>query len=94
MRLRRVLGNPYRRGWSLPADRKEVLEKYQAAVKTEGDAHRGREVFSKNCATCHAVAGVGINVGADISDTRGKTPGQLLNDILNPNAAIDANMPL
>jgi putative membrane-bound dehydrogenase-like protein len=76
---------------SLPADRKEVLEKYQAALKTESDARRGREVFTKNCATCHAVAGVGVNVGADISDTRGKTPGQLLNDILNPNAAVDGN---
>src|SRR5262249_30045845 len=76
---------------SLPADRKEVLEKYQAAMKSEGDARRGREVFTKNCATCHAVAGVGVNVGADISDTRTKTPGQLLNDILNPNAAVDGN---
>jgi putative membrane-bound dehydrogenase-like protein len=76
---------------SLPADRKDVLEKYQAALKTEGDARRGREVFTKNCATCHAVAGVGVNVGADISDTRTKAPGQLLNDILNPNAAVDGN---
>jgi putative heme-binding domain-containing protein len=76
---------------SLPADRKQVLEQYQSALKSEGDPRRGREVFGKNCATCHAIAGVGINVGADISDTRTKTPGQLLNDILNPNAAVDGN---
>jgi putative heme-binding domain-containing protein len=76
---------------SLPAERKVVLEQYQAALKSKGDARKGREVFSKHCATCHAIAGVGINVGADISDTRTKTPGQLLNDILNPNAAVDGN---
>jgi putative heme-binding domain-containing protein len=37
------------------------------------------------------VAGVGIDVGPDIADTRVKTPEALLTDILNPNAAIDSN---
>jgi putative membrane-bound dehydrogenase-like protein len=76
---------------SLPADRKEVLEKYRSAVTLAADAARGKEVFTKHCAACHAVAGVGVNVGPDISDTRTKTPEMLLTDILNPNAAIDGN---
>jgi putative heme-binding domain-containing protein len=37
------------------------------------------------------VAAIGIAVGPDISDTLGKTPAAILNDILNPNAAIDSN---
>ncbi|HEV3115626.1 MAG TPA: PVC-type heme-binding CxxCH protein, partial [Gemmataceae bacterium] len=76
---------------ALPADRKAVLTRYQAALKLAGDIERGRLVFQKNCATCHRVAGIGIAVGPDISDTLGKTPAAILNDILNPNAAIDSN---
>jgi putative membrane-bound dehydrogenase-like protein len=76
---------------SLPADRKDVLAKYQPALTLAADAARGKEVFAKHCAACHAVAGVGVNVGPDVSDTRTKTPEMLLTDILNPNAAIDGN---
>ncbi len=76
---------------NLPADRKEVLEKYKAALTIKGDPHRGRGVFQKHCATCHRVAGIGVDVGADIADTRTKTAEALLGDILNPNQAIDGN---
>jgi putative membrane-bound dehydrogenase-like protein len=76
---------------NLPAERKEVLAKYQATLKLPGDAARGKLIFHKNCATCHRVAGIGVDVGPDISDTRTKTPEGLLVDILNPNAAIDNN---
>jgi putative heme-binding domain-containing protein len=77
---------------SLPADRKKVMEQYQAALKLRGDPKKGLEVFRKNCATCHRLAGVGVTVGPDIADTeRTKTREQLLLDILTPNAAIDAN---
>jgi putative membrane-bound dehydrogenase-like protein len=76
---------------SLPADRKKVLENYQIALAMDGDPKRGRDVFKKNCATCHKVAGIGIDVGPDIADTRIKTESALLVDILNPNQAIDNN---
>jgi putative membrane-bound dehydrogenase-like protein len=76
---------------NLPADRAKVLHEYQAALKLKGDAKNGREIFKKNCATCHRVAGIGIDVGPDIADTRTKTLDALLNDIIVPNAAIDAN---
>jgi putative membrane-bound dehydrogenase-like protein len=75
----------------LPADRREVLERYRAALQLKGDPHRGQEVFRNNCAGCHQVRGIGVNVGPDISDTRTKTPEGLLVDILNPNQAIDGN---
>jgi putative heme-binding domain-containing protein len=55
------------------------------------DAKRGLEVFKKNCAACHRVGEVGVNVAPDISDSRVKTAAQLLTDILQPNRAIDAN---
>jgi putative membrane-bound dehydrogenase-like protein len=76
---------------NLPADRQEVFKKYQQALAVEGSSQRGLEVFKKNCATCHRVAGVGIDVGPDIADTRTKTLAALLTDILLPNQAIDNN---
>jgi putative membrane-bound dehydrogenase-like protein len=77
---------------SLPAERKKVMEQYQAALKLKGNIKKGQEVFRKNCATCHRLHGIGVQVGPDIADTeRTKTYAQLLLDILNPNAAIDAN---
>jgi putative heme-binding domain-containing protein len=76
---------------SLPDDRRQVLQRYKDAALSEGEAGRGREVFQKNCATCHSVAGIGVRVGPDIADTRVKTREQLLSDILNPNGAIDGN---
>jgi putative heme-binding domain-containing protein len=76
---------------NLPAERKQVLEKYKTALTLKGDAKRGQVVFQKNCATCHRVAGTGVDVAPDISDTRTKTADMLLVDILNPNQAIDSN---
>jgi putative membrane-bound dehydrogenase-like protein len=77
---------------SQPAERKKVLEQYQAALKLKGDPKKGQEVFRKNCATCHRLAGIGVDVGPSIADTeRTRAVEALLVDILNPNAAIDAN---
>ena len=72
-------------------ERAEVLGRYQRALELNGDAGRGRELFAKHCATCHRIADVGVDVGPDISDSRVKSPIQLLTDILDPNRAIDAN---
>jgi putative membrane-bound dehydrogenase-like protein len=77
---------------SLPAERKKVLEQYAAALKVKGDPKKGQDIFKKHCATCHRLAGVGVEVGPNIADAeRTRTAEALLNDILNPNAAIDAN---
>jgi putative membrane-bound dehydrogenase-like protein len=76
---------------AIPADRKQVLEKYQPALALAADAKAGRAVFEKNCATCHKIGDLGVNVAPEISDSRTKTPAQLLTDILNPNQAIDNN---
>jgi putative heme-binding domain-containing protein len=76
---------------NLPEERKKVLLRYQESLTLKGDALRGRDVFKQQCGNCHLIAGVGLQVGPDISDTRTKTAEMLLLDILNPNAAIDAN---
>lgn len=76
---------------NIPAARDKVLAEYRSSAEKDGDAIKGKLVFAKNCATCHKVADVGLDVGPDISDTRTKTKAALLSDILNPNQAIDNN---
>ena len=74
-----------------PADRSKVLEEYQSALTHEHDPLRGRELFAKNCAQCHKIGDLGVDVAPNISDSRVKTQAQLLVDILDPNRAIDNN---
>ena len=62
----------------LPESMREVLRRYQPAIKAKGDRARGREIFAKNCGSCHRVAGAGSQVGPDISDTFNRTREALL----------------
>ena len=73
----------------IPAPRDGVITQYRVQSLAGGDAARGREVFARNCVSCHRVEGQGKDVGPDISDTRTKTAEMLLGDILDPNRAID-----
>jgi putative membrane-bound dehydrogenase-like protein len=74
-----------------PADRQQVLEDYQVVLEMTGDPAAGRAVFEKNCAACHRIGDVGHAFAPDISDSREKTPAQILTDILQPNRAVDSN---
>lgn len=76
---------------AIPADRQQVLADYRRALDLPADPLRGREVFRKNCAACHRIADIGVNVAPDIADSRTKQPEQILTDILQPNRAIDNN---
>ena len=76
---------------AVPADRQQVLAEYQPVLKMKSDPVAGRQVFAKNCANCHRIGDLGVNVAPDISDSRVKQPEQLLTDILQPNRAIDNN---
>jgi putative membrane-bound dehydrogenase-like protein len=76
---------------AMPADRAKALADYQPVLSIKGDSRHGQAVFEKNCAACHRIAGLGVNVAPDISDSRTKKPEQILADILQPNRAIDNN---
>lgn len=78
-------------GSATPADRQKALAEYQSVLGMKADSLRGRKVFEKNCATCHKIGDTGVNVAPDISDSRTKTPEQILGDIILPNRAIDSN---
>lgn len=73
------------------SDRARVIAGYRDTLSASSDALHGKSVFQKQCASCHRIGEVGFNVGPDISDSRTKTPEQLLVSILDPNRAIDNN---
>ncbi|HQU45747.1 MAG TPA: c-type cytochrome, partial [Pirellulales bacterium] len=74
-----------------PAERAEVMKRYRAALDLKADPRHGRDVFQKNCTTCHRIGPLGVDVAPSIADSRTKTQEQLLLDILEPNRAIDNN---
>ncbi len=83
---------------ALPA---EVMSKYRAALITMAEpsgsaehvkrSQRAHLVYEKHCAVCHRLGAIGAEIGPNLSDSRMKKPEQLLEAILRPNDAIDAN---
>jgi putative heme-binding domain-containing protein len=71
-------------------DRRRVLEAFRAAASLPGDSTRGKGIFTKTCAVCHQLQGVGHVVGPDLTALANKTPEYLLIEILDPNRNVDA----
>jgi putative heme-binding domain-containing protein len=71
-------------------DRQKVIDAYQAVLKLKGDASRGRQIFTKNCASCHLLGGVGHQVGPDLASVGDKSSGGLLTAVLDPNRSVEA----
>jgi putative membrane-bound dehydrogenase-like protein len=71
-----------------PGDREAVRKRYEAALDQGGDVARGKEVFGRVCAKCHALDGVGSEVGPELGTVRNRAPEALLADILIPDRSI------
>ena len=70
-------------------DRMQVYERLRAQVPARAGSHeRGKSIFARYCATCHAFAGVGGNVGPDLSGVRNQPAEALLLHILVPDYEI------
>ena len=65
--------------------RQEVVERYQPALRTVGNADRGKAVFKKVCSACHQLEGVGTAVGADLKGIRSRGFAAVMLNILDPN---------
>lgn len=70
--------------------RKEILLQYQQVDPSSGDLSRGAEVFRQQCAACHRLNGVGLEVGPDLAALSDRSTAFLLTEILDPNRAVDA----
>jgi putative membrane-bound dehydrogenase-like protein len=70
------------------SNRKAVVEEWLGKLPATGEAARGRPVFDRLCAQCHALDGVGHQVGPDLAATAHRSVEDLLSNILDPNMAI------
>jgi putative heme-binding domain-containing protein len=68
--------------------RADVVAGYQKALQLKGDAKIGKELFKKNCATCHRLEGVGEQIGADISAIKARGADFILLNVLDPNREV------
>ncbi|MCP4173004.1 MAG: c-type cytochrome, partial [Fuerstiella sp.] len=55
------------------------------------DVMRGAEVFRKNCSACHRIANQGEKVGPELDGVGQRGIERLLEDVLDPNRAVDKN---
>ncbi len=72
------------------ADRKQILERYQASMTGKRDSVRGKEVFEQQCMKCHQLNGRGYMVGPDLAAVQNRPDESLLIDILDPSSTITA----
>jgi putative heme-binding domain-containing protein len=70
------------------ARRTEVVAAYAKALKSNGDAARGKLVFKTHCSSCHELEGVGQAVGADLKTVRSRGMEAVLLNILDPNREV------
>ncbi|MFO0843141.1 MAG: HEAT repeat domain-containing protein [Gemmataceae bacterium] len=71
-------------------ERGKVIEAYRAALGLKPDVANGKAVFKKQCATCHRLEDVGVQVGADLlAALRNKSAEALLIDVLDPSREVD-----
>ena len=71
------------------SNRKKVVEQWLGRLPPSGEAERGRLVFARLCAPCHALGGVGNAVGPDLGALAHRSVEDLLSNILDPNMAIN-----
>ena len=65
-------------------DRMKVYEDYKSVLSLKADAHNGREIFKKNCASCHRLDREGIPVGPDLFGIRNQPKEVILLHIIIP----------
>jgi putative membrane-bound dehydrogenase-like protein len=73
-------------------DRKTLMAEYKKMLttppQTPPDLAQGRVIFTKSCAQCHTLFGVGGKVGPDLTGSNRASLDYLLENIIDPSAVI------
>jgi putative heme-binding domain-containing protein len=70
-------------------DRMQVYERLRGTVLTRiGNQSNGKRIFATYCATCHAFAGTGAQVGPDLSGIRNQPADAILLHVVIPDYEI------
>lgn len=68
--------------------RQDVIAAYRDVLAMKGDPRRGKDVFKRNCATCHKLEGVGYELGLPLTTVQNKGEEFMLMNILDPNLQV------
>jgi putative membrane-bound dehydrogenase-like protein len=75
-----------------PAEKARLIADYKRRISTESllraDRAAGRAVFEKTCANCHRFFDAGGNIGPDITGAQRTNLDYLLENLLDPSAAV------
>lgn len=69
--------------------RADVVESYRGVLEMPGDTARGKLVFTKICAACHRVQGVGSDLGPNLAAMKARGPEAILLNVLDPNREVN-----
>jgi putative membrane-bound dehydrogenase-like protein len=88
----------------LPPDRRQPLQDRMAALQTpvrgadlshytlaydpNADRNLGRQLYQQHCQSCHAIGLTGNRVGPDLTTVAGRSPIDIITDILAPNRSV------
>jgi putative heme-binding domain-containing protein len=78
-----------------PAERRERIrelkERLDRATLASGDRSRGRAIFDRVCGSCHKLYGSGGEIGPDLTGSGRDNLDYLLENIVDPSAAVSAD---
>jgi putative heme-binding domain-containing protein len=90
--IRRTAKDVIREGGAMVnVDREQVISLKMPLTLQTGDADAGKQVFTKNCATCHVYKGEGTTVGPNLTGMSVHPKSELLIHILDPSRSVEAN---
>ncbi len=72
-------------------DMEATLAKIRPLTELTGDIANGKAVFTKNCAVCHAMEGVGAKIGPELTGIGARAKNDFFIDIIDPNRSVEAN---
>jgi len=67
----------------------QLAERREAFQNAMPSLERGAEVFAKNCASCHQIAGKGATVGPQLDGIGQRGLERIVEDVLEPNRNVD-----
>jgi putative heme-binding domain-containing protein len=78
-------------GQGMSKDRQKVFQDYKdgGVLTATGDPSLGKQVFEKNCSSCHEIGGIGHQVGPNLASMINRGAESVLFNVLAPNAEVD-----
>jgi putative membrane-bound dehydrogenase-like protein len=87
-----LLGKVWGQVRSSPAEKRALIERYQALVadrsQPPADIPFGRAIFAKTCQRCHMLYGIGQKLGPDLTGSNRSNIDYLLENIVDPSAVM------